>query len=392
MNDKIPKGYKKTDIGIISEDWEVKRLGDVGKIVTGGTPPTKIKKYWNGKIPWITPTDITEKKDIFTSERKITKEGQKLVGEIPENTLLVTCIASIGKNTILKVNGACNQQINAVIPDKNYNVDFLYYTLEFNSKRLFEIAGITATPIISKSEFSLFQIPLPPLPEQRAIARILSDIDELIENISRLIEKKKLIKKGVMQQLLTGKKRLPGFKGKWVKKRLGEILKYEQPTRYIIKNTNYLEIGFIPVLTAGKTFILGYTDEREGIYKYVPAIIFDDFTTATKYVNFPFKVKSSAMKILKCRNEEYDLKFIYEKMQMIDYQISEGDHKRRWITEYQNIEILLPPTLAEQKAIAQVLSDMDVEIEALEKKKQKYEQIKKGAMELLLTGKVRVKE
>jgi len=97
------------------------------------------------------------------------------------------------------------------------------------------------------------------------------------------------------------------------------------------------------------------------------------------------------MKILKLRDNNSDLRFIYEKLQLIDYHISEGDHKRRWIAEYQNIEITIPPTPEEQQAIAQILSDMDAEIEALEKKKEKYERIKKGTMELLLTGKIRLK-
>lgn len=390
---EIPKGYKKTEIGIIPEDWEVKKLGEIGVIKTGGTPSTSIKKFWNGNIIWVTPTDINERKEIRQTERKISEEGLKIVGELPPNTLLVTCIASIGKNAIIKERGACNQQINAIIPSKNYDTDFLYYLTENNSKKLLEKAGKTATPIISKKEFSqlLFAFPVT-VEEQQSIANVLSDFDKLIESLDKLIKKKKNIKKGTMQLLLTGKKRLPGFTGEWVKKKLGDILKYEQPTKYIVKSTDYKEIGFIPVLTPGKTFILGYTNEHEGIYKDVPVIIFDDFTTASKYVNFPFKVKSSAMKLLKLKDEKNDLKYIFERMQIINYQISDGDHKRRWIAEFQNIEISIPPTLAEQQAIAKILSDMDAEIEALEKKKQKYEMMKKASMELLLTGKIRLKE
>ncbi len=388
-NTVIPEGYKKTEIGIIPEDWEVKRSYELGKIITGSTPSTKIEDYWNGNISWVTPTDIINKKNIYTTERKITEKGLKTIRELPENSILVTCIASIGKNVILKKRGASNQQINAIIPDKKYNYEFLYYLIEFNKNYLLSKAGITATNIISKRDFSeiAFQVP-PSKKEQSAIASVLSDIDELIENLDKLIEKKKLIKQGAMQELLTGKRRLPMFSGDWEVKRIGEVLEYEQPTKYIVKNTEYNKNASIPVLTAGKTFILGYTEEKNGVFKESPVIIFDDFTTENKYVDFAFKVKSSAMKILKLKNFSCDLRFIYGKIQFIDLSLN-SEHKRYWISEYQNIEINVPK-LSEQQAIASVLSDMDAEIEALEQKKDKYKQIKQGAMQVLLTGKIRL--
>jgi type I restriction enzyme S subunit len=209
----------------------------------------------------------------------------------------------------------------------------------------------------------------------------------LIKKFERLIEKKKNVKQGAMQELLTGKKRLPGFSGKWEVKKLGELLDYEQPTKYLVKDTEYRDNFNTPVLTAGKTFILGYTNEENGIFKDLPVIIFDDFTTATKFVDFPFKAKSSAMKMLKPRNKDINLRFVFEKMQMIDFKL--GDHKRYWISEYQNIEIDIPKP-DEQKAIANVLSDMDMEIEKLESQLTKYRNIKQGMMQTLLTGKIRL--
>ena len=105
-----------------------------------------------------------------------------------------------------------------------------------------------------------------------------------------------------MQQLLTppnkGGKRLTGFEGEWVEKTLGECLKYEQPTKYIVENSDYEGQSQTPVLTAGKSFLLGYTDEEFGVYSDYPVIIFDDFTTSKQFVDFSFKVKSSAMKLL----------------------------------------------------------------------------------------------
>ncbi|MDP2845560.1 MAG: restriction endonuclease subunit S, partial [Candidatus Methanoperedens sp.] len=227
----------------------------------------------------------------------------------------------------------------------------------------------------------------PPLPEQQAIASALSDVDALITALEQLITKKRNIKQGAMQQLLTGKKRMPGFSGGWEVKKLGEILDYEQPTKYIVKDTEYDDNNDTPVLTAGKTLILGYTNEETGIFINLPVIIFDDFTTANKYVTYPFKIKSSAMKILKPKNENINLRFVFEKMQLIIFHL--GDHKRYWISEYQNLGIELP-LLPEQQAIAAILSDMDAEIEALEQKRDKHRALKQGMMQELLTGKTRL--
>ncbi len=384
---KIPKGYKKTELGVIPEDWNLKTVADFGNIITGSTPSTKIKEYWNGDIPWVTPTDITVKKYIYCTEREITKDGLNKIRRLPLDSLLITCIASIGKNTILKKEGACNQQINAIIPDKKFNIDFLYYVFEKAIKYLIGHAGITATNIISKQNFSNIRFAVPELKEQTKIGSVLSNIDSLIENLEKIIEKKKLIKQGAMQELLTGKKRLPGFSSRWEVKRLGELLYYEQPTKYIVKNNEYSIRNIVPVLTAGKSFILGYTNEEHNIFRNLPVIIFDDFTTASQFVDFPFKVKSSAMKILKPVDKYTDLRFVFCKMQLINFKL--GDHKRHWISEYQNLKIDIPNTV-EQSAIATVLSDMDAEIDKSEVELSKYKNIKQGMMQNLLTGKIRL--
>lgn len=247
--------------------------------------------------------------------------------------------------------------------------------------------GYTVVHIYTEHIKSL-KVPLPPTKaEQTAIANALSDVDGLIEKLTILVEKKTNVKQGVMRELLTGKRRLAGFSGKWKTKKLGDLLDYEQPTPYLVKSTDYSDNNIVPVLTAGKTFILGYTAEDTGIFKNLPAIIFDDFTTATKYVDFPFKAKSSAMKMLVPKTKDVSLKFVYAKMQLIDFKL--GDHKRYWISEYQNIEIETPEP-NEQAAIAALLSDMDAEIEKLESQLTKYRDLKQGMMQSLLTGKIRL--
>jgi type I restriction enzyme S subunit len=276
-----------------------------------------------------------------------------------------------------------------VLSDFHADIQYIKLFLDKNLQERIRVeVNAGNTPYITMGTLTEMQLAVPASKiEQTAIANAISDISVLIKKFERLIEKKKNVKQGAMQELLTGKKRLPGFSGKWEVKKLGELLDYEQPTKYLVKDTEYRDNFNTPVLTAGKTFILGYTNEENGIFKDLPVIIFDDFTTATKFVDFPFKAKSSAMKMLKPRNKDINLRFVFEKMQMIDFKL--GDHKRYWISEYQNIEIDIPKP-DEQKAIANVLSDMDMEIEKLESQLTKYQNIKQGMMQTLLTGKIRL--
>lgn len=135
-----------------------------------------------------------------------------------------------------------------------------------------------------------------------------------------------------------------------------DVLKYEQPTKFIVDSVNYDNSYKTAVLTAGKSFILGYTNEEKGIFDNLPVIIFDDFTTAFHYVDFPFKVKSSAMKILKPVKEKADLKYLFYKMQTISFDTDL--HKRYWISKYSQLQIQLPP-LPQQQKIVKILDTAD---------------------------------
>lgn len=177
-------------------------------------------------------------------------------------------------------------------------------------------------------------------------------------------EKEELIKQGKIKR---NKKESVIFKGSdnsyyekygeklpsgWVVTNFETLLSYEQPTNYIVKDTNYKSKYETPVLTAGKSFILGYTDEKENIFSELPAIIFDDFTTESKFVDFPFKVKSSAMKILHINTDLVLPKFAFYLMQAT--QIDHDNHQRYWISTYSQEEIALPP-LKEQERILSAL-------------------------------------
>lgn len=189
------------------DEWEEVYIKDVGTIITGNTPSTKDKSFWGGKHIWVTPTDIN-KKDIDNSERKLTDIGLSKARKLPKNTLLVTCIASIGKNSILRCEGSCNQQINAIIPNKNFSAEFLYYIFENNKEYLNAKAPASATKIISKTEFEKLSFIFPKIEEQNKIAELLTLIDKDIEILKRLLYLRKLQKKGVMQKLLTGEVRV----------------------------------------------------------------------------------------------------------------------------------------------------------------------------------------
>ena len=158
---------------------------------------------------------------------------------------------------------------------------------------------------------------------------------------------------------------------KWTEYELGELLSYEQPTPYIVESTDYNDKYKTPVLTAGKSFILGYTNETNGVYTALPVIIFDDFTTASQYVNFEFKVKSSAMKILTPNTELVLPKFIYYRMQII--QFDHSTHKRYWIQQYSKIKVSIPSIPVQEQIVAKIeelFSELDNGVETLQKTKQ----------------------
>lgn len=166
---------------------------------------------------------------------------------------------------------------------------------------------------------------------------------------------------------------------------LGDVLKYEQPYKYAVTDTTYNAKSGIPVLTAGKSFILGYTNETENVYSNFPVIIFDDFTTDSKFVDFPFKVKSSAMKFLKPKNgNEHNINFFFEIIQSLRIRGTFADHKRRWISEFSKIKTPAPP-FNEQTKIASILSKADAAIAQTEALIAKYQRIKTGLMQDLLT-------
>ncbi len=241
---------------------------------------------------------------------------------------------------------------------------FIFYVLQskdFQIKGKVRIAGI---PTLDSNVLEQFPIPIPPLRVQARIVEILDKFTELEAELEKELaaelEARKKQYAYYRDQLLNFSQYPPlNVNIKW--RALGEVCDYEQPTAYLVRNTNYSDQYPIPVLTAGKTFILGYTNETTGIYRASehPTIIFDDFTTANKWVDFDFKAKSSAMKMLTSKDEKVCLlKYIYYWLNTLPADSIVGDHSRQWISNYAQKLFPLPP-LSEQRRIVDILDRFD---------------------------------
>lgn len=379
--------YKQTELGLIPDDWEVKKFAEFSKFYSGGTPLTSKSEYYNGQIPFIKSGEIYyDRTEQFLTQEGLDNSSAKLVNN--GDLLYALYGANSGEVAISQIEGAINQAILCIQQNKDEaETIYLYNYLKLEKSTIINKYLQGGQGNLSADIIKNLFIPLPPLPEQKAIADCLSTWDVAIEKQSQLIERLAERKKALMQQLLTGKKRLPGFSGEWKKIEFKEVLKYEQPTKYLTNNFSELK-SETPVLTANKSFILGYTEERENVFNKLPVIIFDDFTTASRFINFEFKVKSSAIKMLSLKNKNTsDLFFVFNLLQMIQTNIS--DHKRRWISEFEDRLIKLP-SLSEQTAIAEILATADRELQLQKEKLAQWQTQKKGLMQALLTGKKRL--
>ena len=184
------------------EGWKMVKLGEVGEIVTGSTPATTKAEYWDGEYNFYSPADFSDNVYCAKTDRTITAAGMKTGRPVPANSIMVACIASIGKIAINRTEGITNQQINTIIPNDNYNFIFLYYLLSLNVEKIKGKAAQTTIPIINKEDFSNLEFSVPNLSEQRRIAAILSGIDAKIEAEEKVLGKYEKVKKGLMERLL----------------------------------------------------------------------------------------------------------------------------------------------------------------------------------------------
>jgi type I restriction enzyme S subunit len=287
-----------------------------------------------------------------------------------------------------------------------YLLDFLQSPLCYNFTRN-NMKGVGITRV-TLTQMERWLIPIAPLKEQKCIVEQVDDLFSAVIDINRNKEelfdyiknaKSKILDLAVRGKLVPqdpndepasvllerikaerpeGKKKAKSTSDNshyenlpfeipqsWAWCQLDDILDYEQPTEYIVQTTNYSDLYQTPVLTAGKSFLIGHTDEKQGIFKNIPVIIFDDFTTESKYVDFEFKVKSSAMKMLKANNN-VNLRYVFYYMSIT--KLLGDSHKRYWISEYSKLYIPIPPYEEQERIVHQVkniFSNLDVIVNEL---------------------------
>ena len=361
------------------------KIADSGDYNLTGERYREVEVYKNQKWPLVELGDICEIKRGTTITKK-----QAVVGDIPviaggQQPAYYHNKAN-RKSPVITVSGSgayagfvnlFNQPIYAsdcsTIEPKNngevVDVQFIYRILKSRQDEIYQFQQGGGQPHVYPKDIQKIRIPLPPLEVQKEIVEQIEIKQNAINHAKEII--KNLEREYFGQEI----RKLENIE--WVE--LGSILNYEQPTKYIVKSVDYSDEHKPPVLTAGQTFILGYTDEKVGIFpaEKLPVIIFDDFTTATKFVDFPFKVKSSAMKILSIKNKrEFHIKFAFYAMQDIKFDASR--HKRYWIAEYSKLKVPLPPIETQKQLVLEAEKEEEIItanrrlIELMEKKSVRF--------------------
>ncbi len=381
------KGMKQTEIGMIPEDWEVIRLGDYSTLKNGYAFPS-IDFSDKGPIV-MTPGNFKLGGGLkFNGDKLIRFKGQFSKNMQFKNGDLVMVMTDLtpdcnllGKAGIIDTDEVVlhNQRIGKVECSKHIHSEYLcyYFNSEPFSARMKNTATgstvrHTSTPTIKNTI-----LPLPPLPEQEAIAGALSDADAWIESLEQLIAKKRLIKQGAMQELLTPKEG-------WEVKKFEQVFLKVPSKKYQINSNEYFQVGRYPIVDQGQQKIVGYSDREDKVFFPGNIIVFGDHTRIIKYVNYPFIVGADGVQLLSSLNE--NIQFLYYLLS--DYEIPNTGYNRHF--KYLKDFDYHIPSLPEQTRIATILSDMELELEALEQQLRKARQIKQGMMQELLTGKIRL--
>ena len=388
----------------VPNGWHATTIGDVADIFSGATPSTEVASYWDGEIPWCIPTDITGTpgKYLLTTERNITHEGLVSSGAslLPEGSLLLCSRATIGDVKIAATTICTNQGFKSLVCKDGVSNEFLYYLIQPFKPRMVELATGSTFRELSKRDLGNITVALPPLPEQRAIAAVLSDIDGMLDALDALIAKKQDIKKATMQQLLTGETRLPDFSGEWETKRLGDMVSIRNQ-RVLPSNvdadTLCVELDHIGQ-DNGQLLVRSTSQDSSSMKcRFFAGDVL--FGRLRSYLRKFWHADDNGI----CTTEIWPLMtdvkqmddgFLYAIVQSDQFLelsgVSYGTHMPRadWDV-LQELDIILPD-LPEQRAIAAVLSDMDAEIAALEERRDKTSALKQGMMQELLTGRIRL--
>ena len=379
-------------------EWVHKKLGEIGEIVTGSTPPTNKLEYWNGEYNFYSPADFDDNVYCSKTERTVTKAGINVGRCIPANAIMVACIASIGKIALSEAEGITNQQINTIIPNEEYDYKFLYYLLLQNVMAIKNKAAQTTIPIINKEGFSSLEFSVPSLDTQRHIAAILSSADKVIASTQKVIAKYKQMKQGLMEDLLKPKEG-------WKMVKLGDVVTVFDGTHqtpyyvengipfYSVENVTSNEFEHTKYITEEEHLLLTQKHKIEkgdilmtrigsiGVCKLV------DWD-----VNASFYVSLALLKM----KEGFDAKYLvfYSqteafKRSILHESLTFAYPQKINLGDICNVEMFVPykknaPDLTEQSRIAAILSGIDAKIASEEKVLEKYEKIKKGMMERML--------
>lgn len=396
ITNNIPKGYKNSQLGIIPQEWEVKKLGNVAESFSGGTPKADNNEYYDGNIPFIRSGEIHQKNTaLFLSELGLAESSAKIVEK--GDLLIALYGANSGDSAISQINGAINQAILCIRP-YNLLTSFLCSFLELKknmyvAKYLQGGQGNLSGDIVNN-----YIIPIPPLPEQQKIAEVLGTWDKAIEKQTQLIEKLELRKKGLMQQLLTGKKRLSGFSGEW--KRVKAGLLFGSSSIRSNKLEPLLSVtqdkGVVPrdMLETRVTMPDGDLSSFKLVDVGDFVISLRSFEGGLEYSKYR-GIVSPAYTVLKKKTDISDVFYkVYFKSNDFIQRLAVAvigirDGKQISYSDFCYIKIPYP-SLQEQNAIANVFVSCDSEILLAKQKLNRFQQQKKGLMQVLLTGKKRV--
>ena len=400
---EIKDGYKKTEIGVIPEDWEVKKLGEIGTVIRGASPrPQGDKRFYGGNVPRLMVEDVTrDGKFVTPMVDSLTEEGAKRSRPCIAGTLTIVCSGTVGIPAILAVDACIHDGFLALVKiKKEYSTDFLFYQLTTLREKFEQSAthgGVFTN--LTTTVLKEFEVSFPKYEEQTRIANILSDTDNLIQALEKRIAKKCLIKQGAMQKLLTPKE-------DWEVKKLGEIAEIDQDNLGADTSPNY-------------TFhYISLEDVDFGVLKNTTELVFREAPSRARRKikkgdillstvrpnlkshlliteNVPDWICSTGFSVLRCKDKIAYCEYVFHHLfasfinNQIETLISGSNYPAINSKDVKSLQIPLP-TLETQNHIAIILSDMDAEIETLEKKLAKYKQLKQGLMQNLLTGKMRL--
>ncbi len=429
----IPPGYKQTEVGVIPEDWEVKTTSQFANPVRGGSPrPAGDPRYFNGShIPWLTVgslTNIPASQLVVTETATcLTEEGSLRSRTLDPGTLIIANSgATLGVTKLLGIKCCANDGIAALLNlSKGISPRYLAHFINTKTNYLRDIvASGNGQPNLNTELIGNFRIPLPPTKaEQEAIAGALSDADALVESLEQLVAKKRQIKQGAMQELLTGKRRLPGFATMFGHKNTEVGMIPEDwsvaPLGRLIASVEYgssaksSQKGYTPVLRMGNLqggkidwTDLVYSDRDSEIKKYslkLGDVLFNRTNTidlvgkTAIYEGEQPAIFAGYLIRIKVDEDLLDSKFLNYILnaalsrtysaKILSIAVGQANINSQKLKTY---PIPLPPLKAEQSAIASILSDMDAEIAGLEAKVARARQVKQGMMQELLTGRIRL--